>query len=211
MKCKYCSKLCKNENSLRNHERLCGSNPDRQTSNIHRFKKENPTPWNKGKTGVQVAWNKGKMGTFTGRNHSTETKIKMSKSKRDLYESGWESTAGRCKKLIYVSDIAGEVKIDGSWELAFCKYADRQQLNWVRNKKRFSYVRPDGKHATYQPDFYIKDYNVYVEVKGYETDLDRAKWSQFPDRLVILRKKDIQNLEGAEVGSSSGLLNRSDL
>lgn len=28
--CKYCCKECKNANSLRNHERLCKSNPDRQ-------------------------------------------------------------------------------------------------------------------------------------------------------------------------------------
>ena len=28
--CKYCGKICKNDNSLRNHERLCKLNPDRQ-------------------------------------------------------------------------------------------------------------------------------------------------------------------------------------
>lgn len=28
--CKYCGKECKNDNSLRNHERLCHSNPNRQ-------------------------------------------------------------------------------------------------------------------------------------------------------------------------------------
>ena len=28
--CKYCGKICKNDNSLRNHERLCKENPNRQ-------------------------------------------------------------------------------------------------------------------------------------------------------------------------------------
>ena len=28
--CRYCGKECKNENSLRNHERLCKSNPNHQ-------------------------------------------------------------------------------------------------------------------------------------------------------------------------------------
>ena len=32
MECRYCGKECKNENSLRNHERLCDSNPESQTS-----------------------------------------------------------------------------------------------------------------------------------------------------------------------------------
>lgn len=44
-KCKYCGKICKNPNSLRNHERLCKKNPNHQ---------ENPMkgiePWNKGLT-----------------------------------------------------------------------------------------------------------------------------------------------------------------
>ena len=30
--CKFCSKECKNDNSLRNHERLCKENPNRQES-----------------------------------------------------------------------------------------------------------------------------------------------------------------------------------
>lgn len=30
--CKFCGKECKNANSLRNHERLCHSNPNRQVS-----------------------------------------------------------------------------------------------------------------------------------------------------------------------------------
>ena len=38
--CKYCDKECKNDNSLRNHERLCKSNPDRQTVNIENARKK---------------------------------------------------------------------------------------------------------------------------------------------------------------------------
>lgn len=30
MNCKFCNKECKNQNSLRNHERLCKLNPNRQ-------------------------------------------------------------------------------------------------------------------------------------------------------------------------------------
>lgn len=32
--CKFCNKECKNDNSLRNHERLCKANPDKQVSNM---------------------------------------------------------------------------------------------------------------------------------------------------------------------------------
>lgn len=48
-KCKYCGIIKKNANSLRNHERLCKSNPNHQTTF---FQQNNPqiyNPWNKGK------------------------------------------------------------------------------------------------------------------------------------------------------------------
>ena len=32
--CQYCNKECKNDNSLRNHERLCKNNPERSISNV---------------------------------------------------------------------------------------------------------------------------------------------------------------------------------
>lgn len=47
--CKFCGKVCKNANSLRNHERLCKENPKRQESSWTKFNKEHE-PWNKGLT-----------------------------------------------------------------------------------------------------------------------------------------------------------------
>lgn len=44
--CKFCNKECKNLNSLRNHERLCGLNPGKQVSNL--TVRNDKTPWNKG-------------------------------------------------------------------------------------------------------------------------------------------------------------------
>ncbi|MBR0342333.1 MAG: hypothetical protein IJH64_08835, partial [Oscillospiraceae bacterium] len=44
--CKFCGKVCKNQNSLRNHERLCPSNPERNYVS-HTLGK---TAWNKGLT-----------------------------------------------------------------------------------------------------------------------------------------------------------------
>jgi hypothetical protein len=36
---------------------------------------------------------------------------------------------------------------------------------------------------------------MYVEIKGYQTDRDTAKWQQFPKQLVILKKADILNIK----------------
>jgi len=32
---------------------------------------------------------------------------------------------------------------------------------------------------------------LYIEVKGYETDRDRAKWLQFPKKLRIIKENEI--------------------
>jgi hypothetical protein len=193
--CQYCSKECKNKNSHTNHQRLCAKNPNRNASNLIAYHEKEIGPWNKGKSLHYDVGTKGKPGTFLGKLHSEETKKAMSKSRKALYESGWECSAGRCLKYNYISPIAGDIKVDGSWELRFCEFADKKQLKWKRNKKRFSYIKSDGKESTYQPDFYLEDYKCYIEVKGYETDLDKVKWSQFPEKLIVLRKKEIGGLD----------------
>ena len=38
--CKFCGKNCKNVNSLRNHERLCKENPNKQNSNFIKYNNE---------------------------------------------------------------------------------------------------------------------------------------------------------------------------
>jgi hypothetical protein len=35
---------------------------------------------------------------------------------------------------------------------------------------------------------------MYIEVKGYETDRDRAKWLQFPKNLRIIKETEIKQI-----------------
>jgi hypothetical protein len=192
--CKFCSKECKNENSLRNHERLCKENPNKQKSSLSEYHKSGESKgkpaWNSG----LPAWNRGLPGTFLGKSHSSATKEKMSNSKKELYASGWEPVCGRSKKYKHISPIAGEILVDGTWELKVAQHLDSLGVKWNRNRIRFNYTRPDGKAATYQPDFYVHDWSSFLEVKGYETELDRCKWSQFSEPLIIWRKKEIKDL-----------------
>ena len=101
------------------------------------------------------------------------------------YEQGWMPKAGRCKKYKYISPIAGDICLDGTWELAVAKWLDEKNYNWKRNTKRFQYINLKNKISFYTPDFWVEELNGYLEVKGYETDLDRCKWSQFTEPLTI--------------------------
>jgi hypothetical protein len=197
IECNYCKRECKNKNSQINHERFCKENPNKKDSPFKLYKKLNPAPWNKGKVGVQVSPAKGKPGTMKNKKHTEETKRIMSNKAKERYLNGWEPVAGRCKKYSYNSPVAGDIKVDGTWELTFCQYADKKGLRWRRNKDRFAYVKPDGTNSTYCPDFFVEDWNSYIEVKGYETDLDKAKWEQFPNNLtlIVYKKKDILEMK----------------
>lgn len=124
-------------------------------------------------------------GWTSNHKHSEKTKELIRKKILQRYENGWEVKCGRALKYIYESVIAGKVKVDGKWELAVAKYFDSKNLNWTRNKKRFKYINLEGKISTYCPDFWVEDWKTYVEVKGYETELDRCKWSQFIEPLQI--------------------------
>ena len=121
-------------------------------------------------------------------------RLKASVNIQERYASGWMPKAGRCKKIHYLSPIAGDVLLDGSWELLVAGWLDKHTVSWVRNKKRFPY-EDAGRVRYYTPDFYLLEKDLYLEVKGYETDLDRLKWSQFPEKLVVLRKHEIHAIK----------------
>lgn len=108
------------------------------------------------------------------------------------YESGWMPKAGRCKKYKYSSPIAGVVYLDGTWELATAKWLDARQYSWKRNLIRFRYSDLENKIRHYTPDFWVDELNTFIEIKGYETDLDRCKWSQFPNQLLIWKRKELK-------------------
>lgn len=141
---------------------------------------------------IGIGKNKGIGKTFE-KEQERRSKISLAINKK--YESGWLPRAGRCKKIKYYSPIAGQIIVDGTWELLVAQWLDAKKYNWYRNKKRFLYIKPNDKNGHYTPDFYINDINSYLEVKGYETELDRCKWKQFKEKLIIFKKEEIDKIK----------------
>lgn len=122
---------------------------------------------------------------FKGKHHTEEARNKIREKIIERYKNGWRVRCGMCRKIKYYSSIAGLITVDGNWELAVSKYLDQIKVKWKRNTKRFEYLNLNGKISTYCPDFYIEDWNTYLEIKGYQTKLDDCKWSQFKEPLII--------------------------
>lgn len=170
------------------------------------FKNYNPeNRWNKGLTKETdnrikkisqklSEFYKKNSGTFKYHKHTVESKKKISEAaKRGIENGTWHTGNSWVGTVKYISKFAGIVHLMGNWELEYAKYLDDNNINWKLNQKRFKYVSKHlpTKSGYYKPDFYLIDKNEYVEIKGYETEIDHDKWKQFPHKLKILRGKDL--------------------
>lgn len=102
-------------------------------------------------------------------------------------ESYTSSNRGRTKQIIF-----DDIKFQGKWELYFYKWCKENNIKIIRSNEYFPYSWRGNRK--YFPDFYLPDLDFYVEVKGYETERDRAKWNQFPKKLLVIKKKEINEI-----------------
>ncbi len=114
--------------------------------------------------------------------------------KKMAKNGGYKENSGRCAHLTYLKKDGKEIKIQGTWELKLAKFLDSIGIKWEKNRLGYKYLF-EGKEKTYFPDFVLPDIDVYIEVKGYQTSKDDSKWSQFPKKLLIVKRKDINDLD----------------
>lgn len=131
-----------------------------------------------GKSGRERIWNEEQR-----KKHSEA----MKKAVRNNPESYSSSNRGRTRQ-----QLVDGIKLQGQWEVDFYLWAKKQGLNPLRPEKSFTYEWNGTRQ--YFPDFYIPSMDLYVEVKGYETERDRAKWNCFPLKLCIIKKKEIEQI-----------------
>ncbi len=187
--CSFCGRVCNGILSLRGHERLCKANPNRAKNNVE-LGILTQSYWNKGLTkedhaSIQAAADKmqGRHNTFAGKSHSIETRARMSKSHVELFHSD-ENRKGRGKAGWY-----DNIYMMSTYELAFYIYHRDKGNEIERCKKRFSYEL-NSKNHYYYPDFILN--GSIVEIKGFETYLDKIKYQSVPG-LVVLRYDDIKH------------------
>jgi hypothetical protein len=81
-----------------------------------------------------------------------------------------------------------------SWETLFAQFLDLNGLKWQYEPQIF-YL----KNATYRPDFYIKDFDLFIEIKGWWRDNAKKKYLQFKNRykdinIKILKRRQLNEL-----------------
>lgn len=138
------------------------------------------------KSKITKEQNKG-MWTAEKRRQHSEIMKTVVENNPDSYTKN--NICGRVKNIKY-----NGVTLKGSWELKTAQWLDFQNIIWENEPKSFPYIW-NGKEHKYFPDFYLTNFDVYIEVKGYKTERDEAKWSQFPETLIVIDKKYIHKLD----------------
>ena len=192
--CQFCSKECKNQNSLRNHERLCKLNPDRQYTLFADSDFMKNRKWTNQYTKAKaLGLPKPTISEHTRKKYSDGNKKrsseftknigkKISKTVRNkVIEGSWHTSLA--KKMHY--DYNG-ADLHGKWKVAFAKFLDKEGVSWIRCRESFPYFF-EGVQKRYTPDFYLPETDEYIEIKGFKTAKDEAKWSQFPiDKILVV-------------------------
>ncbi len=66
----------------------------------------------------------------------------------------------------YVKTDGTIVMLDSSWEEALAARLDELKIQWERPSIPFKWVDPAGKEHNYFPDFYLCDYDVFLDPKN---------------------------------------------
>jgi hypothetical protein len=111
------------------------------------------------------------------------------------------NVSGRVK-MYDVVDSNGLTKVKGLWELKVANWLNDNNIKWTNTIEPYKYQYNNSWHL-YFPDFLLLDSNILIEVKGYQTDRDLAKWQSVDKKLIVLKKKDMLSLEKSIAGCNS--------
>ena len=99
------------------------------------------------------------------------------------------------KKSNYTCLDGSIVSMDSTWEVECAKRLDELGVKWKRDPTTtLEYRDRQLKLRNYIPDFYLPEYDVYIEVKGYWTD--GAKWKM--KDIMVRHPNKIRLLESLE-------------
>lgn len=155
-----------------------------------------------------------------GKHHSKETRDKLSKSHIELFANmSKEEKHNRAMKSVRTrrengvigttenaySRCKGGVRPDlgqyfrSSWEANIARILDYENIEWKYEPKRFFFDEEINGIASYQPDFYLPQFNKWIEVKGWMDDKSKLRLKLFAEQYpeenknLILIDQDFYN------------------
>lgn len=207
--CSHCGKTILNVGSLTVHEKYyCKLNLDRKEKKSNFIEYNNKVKTGKIQKNHTNQFTKARL-NGTDAFVSAETKKKISdKAKHQVWTEerrqnhslsmrnaviehpasySADNVVGRTKKIDY-----NGMKVTGKWELEVAMFLDRKGIEWTNLLMPIKYFWEE-KTRSYFPDFYIPALDLYIEVKGNQTERDEAKWGVV-ENLMIIKNDGIKDL-----------------
>lgn len=184
---KYCSRTCSNrgrEISIETRNKISNtirSNPDLMNKYKHNF--DNVDRTKSGRKRIER--------TITKCAHCGNDIIPKRSNVINKYHSDcWLKASGgyRINSTRKIRTMYKGSQMDSGTELKFVKLLEKHNIKWIKNSDiGFNYTDSTGKDRLYYPDFYLPDYNKWIEIKGkyYIDELFYDKIKAYPDIEVI--------------------------
>lgn len=105
------------------------------------------------------------------------------------------------RSIIEYHSPAGKIyKMKSSWEVKLAQLLDEKYIPYLYEPEGFAYLDPEGIERHYWPDFYLSDFDVYVEVKGFMDELSKWKIQRFQENysdkvLIVVSSEEEINEE----------------
>jgi hypothetical protein len=206
MNCIYCSKECKNFLSLRCHEIRCKLNPDRKVYKTGPKKGHGSNQFTKA---AKLGLEKPIVSDETRKKHSKSAKeqnaIQWTDERRAKHSQIMKDAVLRNPESYSKCNVSGRTKMyefegqqfKGTWELLVASSLSSSNIKYTNNVTPIEYNWNGNKHL-YFPDFYLPDYDLFIEVKGYETERDYCKWNALSN-LVIIKRPEIDDIRNGKL------------
>lgn len=207
--CKYCGRFARNTFSNNSHQVLCKFNPNRIKSYMEEWTDEKRskhsaimkvknTNANRIYTEIERDKRRTRKIKHNAEYWTLDNKQAHSQKMREIVSQHPESYSsqnicGRTKGISFVDSYNNQVILNGKWELCVAEYLNDNGIKWTKKINAFPYFWENNWHL-YFPDFLLPDLDLYIEVKGFERERDRCKWNHFPQKLIILKQKEIKEI-----------------
>lgn len=128
---------------------------------------------------------------------------KLSRKSKEAWENGkyiGADTSGESKWYDYLHSDGTVYKVQGRWELKFIQWLDENKLLFTCHKGQIPYIDKQGNSRNYYPDFFVNEWNCYVDVKSsYWYQKQKDKWDCLREQckdteIRVLLEKDLRNL-----------------
>lgn len=100
----------------------------------------------------------------------------------------------------YICKDGTEILLDSSWEEKLALLLDEKEYNWFRPIEPMFWIDAKGKKRRYYPDFYLIDYDIYLDPKNpcaYNQQIEKVNFilQNYKNVVILKSEEEIINFE----------------